>query len=1207
MTIKTLFDPAKDIYRTIEMVITYSASQEARLKAEISEYIATDSIEEQFEKLLTSMQAAMEGGAEKGVSVWVSGWYGSGKSSFTKYLGLALDQNVKVDGVPFLKHLQDRLKRPQTRALLSKVASQYPAAVVLLDLASEMVAGATMEDVSTVLYYKVLQWAGYSRNLKVAAFERRLQKDCRYDEFRDKIRADHNTTWEAIQDDVLVTDSVLPGIAHQMYPNLFKTPTSFSTEAGDYVRFENERVKEMIDIARKATGREHILFIIDEVGQYVGSRSNLILNLDGLAKNMKDVGEGKAWLLCTAQQTLTEDDPRAALNSPELYKLKDRFPLQINLESSDIKEICHRRLLGKSTQGEKALGDLFENHGPALRQSTKLVDARYYDANLNKSTFVDLYPFLPAHFDILLHLLGALAKSTGGIGLRSAIKVIQDVLVEGMHGQPPVADRPVGWLVTTATLYDALERDIHRAFPSIHAAVGKVLIRFPHSPLHQEVGKTVAVLQVLKNLPVKPQNVASLLHPDVKLASRGEEVEAAIKDLIADSIVPFGEKDGNLTFFSEKLNDIDQERAQIPLRTSETRRIFNEALRAALEPLPSTRLHNALSVSTGLKSLSRNLVASLAGDRETIQTVVELVEPKDYDTARARLIEDSRQRSSQYTIYLLGQATPEIDEKLAEIFRCEEIGRRYRNDPDQEVKEYCTSQADRATRVATSLQYLLKQCLAKGAFIFRAQADAVQGLAQDILVAAEKHLAGVAAQVFDRYAEAPVRAETTLAEKFLRAGNLKAVTSAIDPMGLVQVSSGTPNVKTDHKALLSIRDYLERHGTVEGKRLIDDFTGPPFGWSQDTLRYLIAGLLVAGEVKLKVAGREVLVNGQQAIEALRTNTVFKSIGVTLRGEGKPSNEVLARAAQRLRDLLGEDVIPLEDEISKTAVKHLPQLQQRFGPLAEKLDALGLPGSDTMRSLGQDITDLLLTDASDAPKRLGSETSSFYEGLQRASQVERALKQGLEETVRALQEHRKEIEALPASGVPAELCEQVEEELSLVGERLGQDDWYRHDSELRSALTSLKARTRDAAVQMADAQRAKIKEAEADLQRLPEWGELTQEEQSQSLSSIEGLVLTTSDDLRGLKQLLGQEFVISSQSSAIKKQIEQRGRQRQRQRLEEEKARAEQEGRARLTRSLKVPALLTSTGELDALIQQLQALRGELALSDDIEVRIEVEG
>ena len=54
---------------------------------------------------------------------------------------------------------------------------------MLLDLASEQVAGATMEEVSTVLYYKVLQWAGYSRNLKVAALERKLKKEGRYDEF----------------------------------------------------------------------------------------------------------------------------------------------------------------------------------------------------------------------------------------------------------------------------------------------------------------------------------------------------------------------------------------------------------------------------------------------------------------------------------------------------------------------------------------------------------------------------------------------------------------------------------------------------------------------------------------------------------------------------------------------------------------------------------------------------------------------------------------------------------------------------------------------------------------------------------------------------------------------------------------------------------------------------------------------------------------
>src|SRR6476620_6185052 len=94
--IKSLFDPAKDIYRSIEKVITYGASQGDRLAREIREYIVTDSIEEQFQKLLGKMQTAMEAGGASEVGVWVSGFYGSGKSSLTKYLALALDDRVQI-------------------------------------------------------------------------------------------------------------------------------------------------------------------------------------------------------------------------------------------------------------------------------------------------------------------------------------------------------------------------------------------------------------------------------------------------------------------------------------------------------------------------------------------------------------------------------------------------------------------------------------------------------------------------------------------------------------------------------------------------------------------------------------------------------------------------------------------------------------------------------------------------------------------------------------------------------------------------------------------------------------------------------------------------------------------------------------------------------------------------------------------------------
>lgn len=1204
--IKELFDPQKDIYRTIEKVITYGASHEDRLQTEIAEYVVTENIDADFEKLIGKMQAAMDMGGENEIGVWVSGFYGSGKSSFTKYLGLALDHKVQVNGQPFIKHLQDRMLTAQTKAQLGALSKQFPAAVVMLDLASEMLAGATMAEVSTVLFYKVLQWAGYANNLKVAAFERKLQKDGRYEEFEKKIEDQLELPWKDVQNDPLVVDSVIPEVAHEMYPKQFKTPNSFNTETSDIIQFENERVEEMLEIVRETSGKEYVIFVVDEVGQYVGSRDNLILNLDGLAKNLKAVGNGKAWIIGTAQQTLTEDDPRAALNSDKLYKLKDRFPIQIDLESSDIKEICHRRLLGKSADGETELGKLFDKHGQELRTNTKLQDAKFYDSDFDKEAFVNLYPFLPAHFDILLHLLGALAKSTGGIGLRSAIKVIQDVLIEGPEDQTPIADNEIGWIATTVTLYDALEKDIRRAFPSIYKAAEKAInVRFHDSPIHQDVAKTVAVLQILSNMPVTNQNVAALMHPTISAAGRANDVNQAISELISDPIVPFGEKDGSLCFFSEKLNEIERERAEIPLRTSETRRIQNETLRELFSPLPSTRLDGSLNVTSGLKIKTGGHVSGLAGERDTIQTLVEFVAPTDYDEARQRLVDESREKASQNNVYLLGRSSQEIEDKIAEIYRCREVVNRYRSDPDQEIKDYCNAQQDRATKLEGELQTLLRRSLSAGSFVFRADSTAVDSVNDDLIEANKKHLAGVAAKVFDRYSEAPHRADTSLAEKFLRIGNLKAVTSALDPLGLVKVSGGTPGVNVDHKALVSIRDYIDRNGTVDGKRLVSRFGDAPFGWSQDTLRYLIAAMLYAGEIKLKVSGREVTVNGQQAIEALRTNNAFKKVGVSLR-EGRPSIELLAKAAERLTELTGDHILPLEEEISKAVTKKFPSFQSKYAPLAERLDRLGLPGSERIRSMTEEIDDLLLTDASDAPERLGSEESSIHDGLTWAAEVSTALDQGLGKTIQDLQRHIQEIQQLPDSGVPGQLKQDLAEEIKSTCQRLRQDDFRKHTADFNTALTSIQSRTRDAACQMAEAQKQAMEEAQADLSNLPDWSELTQEEQSQCLSEVDELAIESTDDLDGLKKRLSQDYVVGSRVSELKKNIEQRGSTRRLERLEQEREKAQQSGSSTLKRTISIPVKVTDPAQLDQLIGQLNTLREELNVYGDIEVTMKFE-
>lgn len=1202
MTIRSLFDPSKDIYRSIEKVISYGASQEDRLKAEISEYWVTESIEEQFRKLLDRMQLAMEAGGGNEIGVWVSGFYGSGKSSFTKYLGLAFDDRRVIEGTPFIKYLQDRLHKPQTKALLSTVAQRFPAAVVMLDLASEMLAGATMEDVSTVLYFKVLQWAGYSRNLKVAAFERTVEKDGRTAEFHQRVaKALPGATWDRVQNNPLAIDGLIPKIAHEMYPAFFPEAKSFSSSTEGFFQFEDQRVQEMIDIVREKSGKQNIIFIIDEVGQYIASRDNLILNLDGLAKNLKRIGDGKVWIISTAQQTLTEDDPRAALNSDKLFKLTARFPIQIDLESSDIKEICYRRLLGKSPAGEAELGKLFDAHGQALRHNTKLQDAKYYEADFSRASFTNLYPFLPAHFDILLHLLGALAKSTGGIGLRSAIKVIQDVL-KGEGGTKAMADQPVGWLATTVTLYDELERDIRRAFTSIHQAVGKVQIRFPDSPLHKDIAKSVAVLQILGNLPVTVQNVASLMHPSVTEASQLDKVRKAVDEMLADVHVPLGEKDGYLVFLSEKVRDIEQERGAIAIRTVDVKRIFNDALRESFDPLPRVSHHGTMAVATGLKIQTGSAITSLAGDQNAIQTVVELVPAGDYDAAKNRMLEDSRSRTGRNTIALLSRHESELDDLANEIYRCQRIAELHRNEPDQEVKDYCAGQLDRAAKLAIQLQGKTKQALQAGSFVFRGQATAVSALNTDLLEAAKSLLSDVADQVFDRYVEAPIRASTDTAEKFLKVANPNAIGSAIDPLSFVQTVAGRATFKTDHKAMISIRDYVDKRGTVDGKKLLDDFSSDPFGWSQDTTRYILAAMLMAGEIKLKVSGREVTAAGQQAIDALKTNNSFRQVGVALRND-KPSNEVLALASERLSELVGETVVPLELEISKAATKYFPRFQHDYGSLAEKLSGLGLAGSERVRTLNQDIADVLFTDASDAPQRLGAQTSAIYDNLKWAIEVKRTLDNGLDTTLRDLQAHRRDIEALPNTGVPGELRRDLNDDLAVLAGRLNTEDFYKHASDFNSQLTHLKARVRDAVITISDQQKLRLKDGVEDLHRIPEWEELTQEERGNAVSRIDNLMVNATQDLDGLKKLLARDYDINSTLEELKRSIQRQGQERLRQRMEENRAKALGEGPLRYSKSLSVPTKVTTVAEIDALIQQLQEVRAEFGLYGEVEVTL----
>lgn len=1199
MSIRELFDPNKGIDRPIEKVITYAADSEEFLKSEISEYIITDHIEEQFRELMYKMQSAMDSGNAFEVGVWVSGFYGSGKSSFTKYFGMAMDDSITIDGIPFRKHLQDRFRDDKVKAFLNTLPKKFPAAVVLHDLASEQISDDPTADVTTILFHKVLQLAGYSRNMKVAAFERKLKKDGRYDEFLTFFKDEVEEDWATYQDDPLIVDGILPEMAHKMYPKLFPDTTSFKSDDSDIIVMTNERVQEMLDIVYEWKGTRNVIFVVDEIGQYVGSQQQLITNLDGLAKNLKDIGKGKVWIIGTAQQTLTEDNPKAAINSPELYKLKDRFPIRIDLESSDIREISYRRLLEKSVDGEKRLKELFDKNGQSLRSKTRLENAQFYDSQFDQNTFVKLYPFLPAHFDILLHLLAQLAKSTGGMGLRSAIKVIQEILKGDANSVQAVADKEVGWLATSVTLFDSLRKDIKEAFPAMHNSVSNVEVVFAGKNTHIAVAKTVAILQILKNIPVSAKNVSSLLQSSVDGSSKLEEVNTAIKEMTADSRVPFGEQDGSLRFFSEKLNSIDKYRADIIPRTVEQSRVFNENVREVFKRLPSVRIHGSLNVQSGIQlySTSQNHQA-LDGDRNTVQTVFHFVDSDLYDDELNKLITESRQQVTQNNIFLIARKDDRISELQREIVKCREIYEKYRNDPDSEIKEYVKSQNQLEDKYKLELQSILKQKLIGGSLIFRGEQVSVDALGSSVLESVNTYLNDVALTVYDRYNEAPVRVRTNIAEQFLRTDNIGSITEEKDPLNLVKIAGGDPKIDTDQKAIISIKDYLDKRGSADGKYLLKNFSEAPFGWAQDTLRYLIAAMLVAGEIKLRIGGHDITTKGQKAIDALKNNNAFKPIGVSLRDD-RPSIDVLATASNRLTELLGETVHPLEQQIIKKVMSEFHRFKE-LGSLKYRLNALQLPGSDRVDDLIKELNEILSTDGSDVPQRLGKTDSFLYEQLTWANAVERALDGGLEVTIKELKENLKALKQLP-NDVFERINQKLEEEIDEVEKRLNSDEFFEHIESYQSLLTKLRVEIEKLVEAEKEEQKTLIQEVKKDLTRHEDWSEINNDEQQQVVSSVTKHISDVEKDLTGLEKIIKQSSELHRKVAEQKGYIKRIGDERRMKRLKEERETRGGKPGDRIVRKVSVPGKISERDKIDDLIQQLQKLRSEMDLNKEIDV------
>src|SRR3984893_2179507 len=125
----------RDLSLRIEEIIQVDQADEQSVHAEIAEYVATDSIREQYYDLFKAVADAPSDPNES-VGVWVSGFFGSGKSSFAKNLGYALE-NRTILGKKFADLFKQQLRDTRIGDLLDLINTKTPTGVILFEVAKE--------------------------------------------------------------------------------------------------------------------------------------------------------------------------------------------------------------------------------------------------------------------------------------------------------------------------------------------------------------------------------------------------------------------------------------------------------------------------------------------------------------------------------------------------------------------------------------------------------------------------------------------------------------------------------------------------------------------------------------------------------------------------------------------------------------------------------------------------------------------------------------------------------------------------------------------------------------------------------------------------------------------------------------------------------------------------------------------------------------
>jgi hypothetical protein len=833
MKIAELF--RRDIHRTIEEVVKVDLADEPVIANELDEYVATDHILDEFEKVLDAYQESINSPNES-CTVWVSGFFGSGKSSWAKTLGYLLG-NPRIAASAAVDLFFERNDAPRLRALLSTIHAQAPTLTVLLNLATgSNVVAREGESVVLPTYRALLERLGYSRNFLLAELEFTLEGDRLLERFEEAFRTISGQPWRERRYTALAKRDALKAldIVYGDSEGLPKWARELDAPDIDADWF----VARALDLMeRRGGGASRLAFVVDEAGQYVARSVQRMLDLQGLAEACQKK-KGRVWLAVTSQERLNDVIDSLESKQVELARAQARFPLRVDLLPSDIDEVTGKRILDKTDAGQQAVRAVVGLHRQRLATNTRLASPTRA-SETGEDEIVRLYPLVPYQIQLLIDAVSARrthggASPTVGGSNRTLIKHAQQLVAHPQHG---LGDSDAGALVTLDRSYDLLEELIPTSW---RAEVDQVADQYGAASLEAKVMKVVALCVEVPALPLNAANIAVLLHPDVTAESLREAVVAALGRLVSDDRLR--ESEDGYKLQSPEQKDWEQARRGIDLTQGPSVRVRRLLLKQALA---------GLSVAAG-----RTFKVDVTVEGENvIPGDLPLHIEEANEARRAELRAASREQANENRITWAYELSPDAWDAFVELHRTRSMIER-RDTPSKtpaEVELLGEERERERRHEAAALQRLARD-LAAGQVVFRGRVDDVEG--SDLRSTAQRLVSEQIEEIYPQLDQFTVNLRRDDVLYVLRTTELGTVNPSLrdEGIGLVRVSPSGYELVTDTGPLAALAAEVRARASYgqepTGAYLERHFAAPPYGASVEVVQALCAAGIRAGLIEV---------------------------------------------------------------------------------------------------------------------------------------------------------------------------------------------------------------------------------------------------------------------------------------------------------------------------------------------------------------------